>query len=73
MKILNKNKKLKRSKMFIDKKVLEKICQAKGSTLKTHMAVLEEMARNSGYVPDMTDVSIILEVYTSITKIIKER
>jgi hypothetical protein len=73
MKILNKNKKLKYSKMFIEKEIYDKICARYGSTLKDHLNRISIGAQTEGYVPDMTDVSIMFDVYSSITKIIKPK
>lgn len=73
MKFLNKQKKLKRSKMFIDKNVYEKICQRYGKTLKEHLAILDKAIVDPYFIPDMIDLSIMFEVYNSITKIIRER
>lgn len=73
MKILNKNKKLKYSKMFIEKETYNNICAKYGSELKDHLDRISIGAQTEGYVPDMIDVSIMFDVYSSITKIIKPK
>ena len=73
MKILNKNKKLKYSKMLIDYDTYEKICENAGTTLGEHLARLEICQNNKDITPEVQDVQIIYEVYSSITKIIRKR
>lgn len=73
MKILNKNKKLKYSKMMIDYNTYEKICEKYGTTLNDHILQIELYQQNPELVPDMKDVSIMFEVYSHITKIIRKR
>lgn len=73
MKLLNKNKKLKYSKMFIDEKRYDTICRAYGSTLEQHTRNLEFYQAHPEATVAMEDLSIIYEVYLSITKIIRRR
>lgn len=73
MKFLNKNKKLKYSKMFIDLDTYEKICNLYGTTLDSHLKQLEEYQKQEDLVPDMMDISVMYEIYTRITKIIRQR
>lgn len=73
MKILNVNKKLKFSKMFIDEKVYRAICDKHGVPFDLHLARLESI---SNFEPDANllneqDLKIVLEVYTRITKVIR--
>ena len=65
MKILNKKNKLKYSKMFIDKGAYQKICEKYGSSLEEHLGRLEKNSE----APDLTDLSIIYDLYHYITKI----
>lgn len=73
MKILNKNHKMKHSKMLIDEDTYEKICNKYGTTLKEHLAEIEKCTLNEEYVPEMRDVSIMMDVYIYITKIVRKR
>lgn len=73
MKILNKNKKLKHSKMFIDLDSYRKICEKYGTTLTKHMKRIEYYQDEEDAIPDMQDISIIYDVYMHITKIIRPR
>lgn len=73
MKILNKNKKMKYSKMLIDYDTYEKICARYGTTIEEHTKRIESYQKNPDSIPDMADVSIMLDVYTTITKVIRKR
>lgn len=73
MKILNKNRKLKHSKMIIDLETYEKICAKHNLSLEQHMKNIERMQYDSDFVPSMEDVSIMMDVYSYITKIIRKR
>lgn len=73
MKLLNKNHKLKYSKMFIDEKTYENICTKYGTDLKSHLNRVEKYQNHQDAVPDMVDVSIIFEIYENITKVIRKR
>ncbi len=73
MKILNKNHKLKYSKMLIDLETYEKICAKYNLSLEQHLENVEKMQYDSDFVPSMGDVSIMMDVYTYITKIIRKR
>lgn len=73
MKLLNKNKKLKYSKMLIDYDTYEKICEKYNTTLSEHLTRIEIYQNNPDRVPDMQDVSIMFEVYGHITKIVRKR
>lgn len=70
MKILNKNKKLKHSKMFLDLGVCDKICKKYNQTAEGHMKVMEESTKVEDYAYTHEDISIILEIYERITKVI---
>lgn len=71
MKILNKNNKLKRSKLFIDKKIYKQICEKHNTNLEDHLKRIEKIISFPNSVPDMEDVSIMFEIYGRITKIVK--
>lgn len=73
MKILNKNKKLKHSKMFIDLDSYEKICEKYGTTLTEHLKKIERYQNREDATPDMQDISIMYDVYMYITKVIRPR
>lgn len=73
MKLLNKNRKLKHSKMFIDYETYKKICEKHGSSIEGHLARIEAGSNSNDYVPAMNDVSIMFDVYLCITKIIRKR
>ncbi len=73
MKILNKNKKLKHSKMFIDLDSYRKICEKYGSTLEEHMKRIEYYQDKEDETPSMQDISIMYDVYIHTTKIIRPR
>lgn len=73
MKILNKNHKLKHSKMLIDLDTYEKICAKYNLPLEQHLKNIEKMQYDSDFVPSMEDVSIMMDVYSYITKIIRKR
>lgn len=73
MKILNKNKKLKYSKMFIDLDSYRKICEKYGSTLEEHMKRIEYYQDKEDETPSMQDISIMYDVYIHTTKIIRSR
>lgn len=73
MKIINKNKKLKYSKMFIDKKIYEQICKDHGVDYSEHLRELELCARKPDYVPSMDTVAVMMDIYINITKIIRKR
>lgn len=73
MKLLNKNHKLKHSKMFIDYDTYKKICEKHGSSIDEHLARIEAGSKSDDYVPAMNDVSIMFDVYLCITKIIRKR
>ena len=73
MKILNKNKKLKHSKMFIDLDSYRKICEKYGTTLTEHIERIECYQNKDDAIPDMQDISIMYDVYMYITKVIRPR
>lgn len=73
MKILNKNKKLKHSKMFIDLDSYRKICEKYGTTLTEHLERIERYQNKDDATPDMQDISIMYDVYMYITKVIRPR
>lgn len=73
MKILNKNKKMKYSKMLIDYDTYEKICVKYGTTIDEHIKKVESYQKDPESVPDMSDISIMLDVYSTITKVIRKR
>lgn len=73
MKILNKNKKLKHSKMFIDLDSYRKICEKYGTTLTEHIERIERYQNKDDAIPDMQDISIMYDVYMYITKVIRPR
>lgn len=73
MKILNKNKKLKHSKMFIDLDSYRKICEKYGTTLTEHIERIERYQNKDDVTPDMQDISIMYDVYMYITKVIRPR
>ena len=73
MKILNKNKKLKHSKMFIDLDSYKKICEKYGTTLKEHMERIERYQDKENVTLNTQDISIMCDVYTCITKVICPR
>ena len=73
MKILNKNKKLKHSKMFIDLDSYRKICEKYGTTLTEHIERIERYQNKDDATPDMQDISIMYDVYMYITKVIRPR
>ena len=73
MKILNKNKKLKHSKMFIDLDSYRKICEKYGTTLTEHLERIERYQNKDDATPDMQDISIMYDVYMYITKVICPR
>lgn len=73
MKILNKNKKLKYSKMLIDYDTYEKICNKYGTTIEDHIKAIEAYQSNPDNMPNMSDINIVLDVYTAITKVIRKR
>lgn len=73
MKILNKNKKLKHSKMFIDLDSYKKICEKYGTTLTEHLERIERYQNKDDATPDMQDISIMYDVYMYITKVIRPR
>lgn len=73
MKVLNKNNKIKYSKMLIDYDAYAKICENAGTTLNEHLRRLEKGQSNKDFVPEMMDVQIMFEVYSKITKVVHKR
>lgn len=71
MKILNKNHKLKSSKMFINEKVYKQICERRGVDFEEHLKRIStsQDGCENHLVP--CDLDIIAEVFLRITKIIR--
>lgn len=74
MKILNKNHKLKFSKMFIDEKIYKQVCNKYGVGFKEHLMRLSAI-QNDFENPDLTldDLNVMSEIYLRITKVIRRR
>lgn len=74
MKILNKNRKLKFSKMFIDEKIYKQVCNKYNVDLKEHLMRLSA-AQDDFENPDLTldDLNVMGEIYLRITKVIRRR
>lgn len=73
MKILNKNGKLKYSKMFIDLDSYKKICEKYGTSLEDHIKRMELYQKQNIDTPEPGDVMIMYDVYSHITKVIRPR
>ncbi len=71
MKILNKQQKLKRSRLKISSKVYEDICSKRGRSYGLHLLELDRAANIPGYALENIDKEIIIDVYIRITKIIE--
>lgn len=74
MKILNKNRKLKFSKMFIDEKIYKQVCSKYNVDLKEHLMRLsaaQDDFENPGLTLD--DLNVMGEIYLRITKVIRRR
>lgn len=71
MKILNKNHKLKSSKMFINEKVYKQICERRGVDFEKHLKRISTSQDGCENYLVPSDLDIIAEVFLRITKIIR--